>query len=104
LRVKQVTGNTTLLPLALLNTYDNSTGTVDYAAGTLTDFPSGNISLVQIEFEALADTGATSLAFHHGSPRKAEVTFAGDSVLTRAMDGMISIGGSYRVFLPMSAR
>jgi hypothetical protein len=104
LRVKRLMGNTTLLPHTLLNAYDNSTGTVDYAAGTFAHFPTGNLSLMQIEFEAIAATGATSLTFHHGSPRTTEVTFAGGSVLTSAIDGAISIADPYKVFLPSLAR
>jgi hypothetical protein len=77
---------------------------VDYAAGALAHFPAGNLSLVQIEFEAIANTSATPLTFHHGSPRTTEVTFAGSSVLTSAIDGAISIADLYKVFLPVLTR
>lgn len=101
LQVKKMTGNTSVLPQVLLNAYDNSAGTIDYAAGTLANFPAGEINLVQIEFEAIAKTPATPLTFHYGAPRNTEVTFAGGSVLNGDSDGMISVDESYKVFLSL---
>jgi hypothetical protein len=99
LQVKKMTGNTGSLPLVLLNTYDNSAGTIDYAAGALTNFSAGEITLVQVEFEAIAKTPATFLTFHHETSRNTEVTFAGNSVLTGDTYGSIAIDDLYKVFL-----
>jgi hypothetical protein len=104
LRVKKMTGNTTALPHVLLNTYDNSTGRLDYASGTLSNFPAGDIVLVQIEFEALSATNSTSLTFHYGVPRDTEVTFAGGNILTGDVDGTILITDLHKTFLPVMAR
>jgi hypothetical protein len=104
LQVKKVTANLASLPSVLLNTYDNSAGTVDYAAGTFSNFLTGQITLVEIEFEAIATTSATPLTFHLETPRKSEVTFAGNSILTGTVDSVISIGDSYKIFQPLIIR
>jgi hypothetical protein len=90
IRVRQLTPGTAL-PLILLNQDDNTTGTIDYAAGTLSAFPSGTFALVQIQLEALAETAGTSLAFHFGLPRDSDVTFGGVSVLGGTSNGTICV-------------
>jgi hypothetical protein len=104
LRVKKITGNPSLLPEVLLNTYDNTTGTVDYAAGSLSSSLTGDITLVQIEFEAIAKTDATSISFHHGFLRNTEVTFGDGSILKKDTDLTISIADSYKIFQPLMTR
>jgi hypothetical protein len=91
LQVKQVIGNSTDLPLTLLSQYDNTGGTLDYAAGALSNFPSGTFNLVQIHFEAIAQTSDTSLAFHFGNPRNTDATFGGESVLGGTSDGTVIV-------------
>ena len=104
LRVKQMTGNTTLLPNVLMNTYDNSAGTLDYAAGTLLSFPTGSFNLVQIEFEALVETTGTLLEFHFGGLRNTEVTYGGYSILTADQDGSVIIVQGTKSFMPVLMR
>jgi hypothetical protein len=80
------------LPLELLNQFDNSSGTIDFAAGSLVDFPSGAaIELLHIQFKALAASEAMTLAFQFDLPRQSDVTFGGTSLLSTHNDGTIII-------------
>jgi len=105
-RVRKITAGTTF-PQILQNQYDNTAGTVDFAAGTLSNFPSGTFTLVQIQFEALALTPGTTLAFHTNLPRASEATFGGASVLGGTSNGTIVVQavvpptGGNKVYLPL---
>jgi PKD repeat protein/photosystem II stability/assembly factor-like uncharacterized protein len=104
LQVKQITGNTGSLPQVLINAYDNARGTLDYAAGTFSNFPTGEMILLQIEFEAIAKTSATFLTFQHGPNRQSEVTFAGGSVLVGDNGGLIVVNDLHKIFQPLLVR
>jgi len=104
LRVKQVIGNTTLLPMVLQNQYNNSVGSLDYAAGTVANFPSGTFTLVQIQFEALAATPGTAITFHLGAPRNTDVSYGGVSVLTGSVNGSVIISQLQKLFLPLISK
>jgi hypothetical protein len=83
LQVQAIIPNTTYLPITLVNSYDNSIGTIDYAAGTFFNFPSGTFSLAQIRLVVITtppDMG-TALTFATVDPRKTDVTYGGLSVL-----------------------
>ena len=67
-------------------------GSIDYGAGTFSNFPSGNVDVVEIEFTALSETHITTLTFHHVMPRKTAVLFAGFDLLTSDVDGELQIG------------
>jgi len=101
LQVKQVTGNSSLLPLVLQNQYDNTLGSLDYAASTLSDFPCGTFILAQIQFQAIAVTSETGLTFHFGLPRNTDVTNSGVSVLNGRINGSIEILETQKMFLPI---
>jgi hypothetical protein len=80
------------LPLELLNQFDNSNGTIDFAAGSLVDFPSGAaIELLHIQFKALAATESMTLAFQFDPPRESDITFGGSSVLSTHTNGTIIV-------------
>ena len=68
LQVENIIGDG-ILPLQLLNQHDNAACTLDYAAGALSNFPSGTVSLVHIRFRLIAQTASTELIFHTQSPR-----------------------------------
>jgi hypothetical protein len=105
LRVKSITGNTTIFPQILLNTYNNATGTIDYAAGNLDAFPSGNLNLAVIEFEAIWETQSSEITFNYGLPRNTDVTYAGTSILTGDQDGLVQINFiGFKVYLPLLMR
>ncbi len=101
LQVVEMTGNTDALPVPLWSTYDNTLGTLDYAAGAFSDFPSGSFILVEIAFESMAPTPGTPLAFHFELPRMTDVTFGGYSVLTGYMDGEVRCATEHRLHLPV---
>lgn len=82
------------LPTVLTNTYDNTTGKVDFAAGNLNPpHPSGTFTLVTVKFNALAmTTGAgTSISFNSTPPRQSDATFNGASVLASTTPGTVIV-------------
>jgi hypothetical protein len=101
LQVVQMNGNSTAFPLELISQYDNTNGTIDYSAGTLSNFPSGDITVLEIELEALADTAGTSLEFNLTPPRVTDATYGGESVLTDVQDGVVIVGNAYKIALPI---
>lgn len=83
LQVQAIIPDTTYLPITLVNSYDNNVGTIDYAAGTFFNFPSGTFSLAQIRLVVITtppDMG-TALTFATVDPRKTDITYGGLSVL-----------------------
>jgi hypothetical protein len=92
LQIQEIVPNTSQLPLTLQNTYDNNTGEIDYAAGELFNFPSGDFAVAQIRLVATTaiPTGGTILSFHAVTPRQTDVTFSGNSVLDATTSATIS--------------
>ena len=105
LRVEQVNGNTTAFPLVLQNVSSNTLGTLDYAAGTVSAFPSGATTLATIEFVALKAMAVSDLQFMFQAPRLTDVTYGGASILTQHGDGQVTIGpANNTIFLPKVVR
>jgi hypothetical protein len=75
----------------LQNSFDNDAGTIDFAAGSFGSLPSGSITLVEIEFEAIAATSGSDLAFQFDAPRQTDVTSGGASVLEAHINGQVTI-------------
>ncbi|OGN96320.1 MAG: hypothetical protein A2Z71_06475 [Chloroflexi bacterium RBG_13_50_21] len=92
LRVLSLTGNTAAFPMGLQNYFNNTNGTINYARGTTENFPSGNVNLVTIQFEAIGEIETTPLTFHHGNPRDTDITYGLGSVLTGHQDGQLQVG------------
>ena len=90
LRVRKLTAGTAL-PMILQSRFDNSKGTIDFGAGTLSAFPTGKFTLVTIEFEAFATTNSTALAFNFGLPRDTSATLSGIDVLGKTGNAQIVI-------------
>ena len=74
LQVEAITP-TRFLPYVLQNAYDNSAGTIDYAAGALEEIHAGRFNTVTIRFRALSPSEGLTLAVND-----ANVTFGGVSV------------------------
>ncbi len=74
LQVEAVTAGR-FLPYVLQNQYDNSAGTIDFAAGALEEIPAGRFNTVTIRLRALAPAVGVTLAVNN-----ANVTFGGASV------------------------
>jgi hypothetical protein len=99
LKVNSITSGNTF-DLELQNEFDNQTGMIHFAAGTLTPpLPGGeglgvrgeeglglNFDLVVIELEAIGN-GESPLLFQFDAPRTTEVTSGGESVLSEYVDG-----------------
>jgi hypothetical protein len=71
--------------------FDNDAGRIDFAAGTFSDHPSGTFTLLTIEFEAIAPTSVTELAFQFSPPRQTDATSSGTSVLTDHTNGQVGV-------------
>jgi hypothetical protein len=91
--VLQVTGlyDGGTLPNSLLSRYDNSAGTIEYAAGMLSNFPTGTFTLLTIEFEAIAPSAGSSLSLQGGMGLENGATYGGASVLGATNDGLVVV-------------
>lgn len=101
LQVVALKGNTTAFPMALLNDFNNTLGTIDYAAGAVENFPHGRVQLVEIEFRAKSTEGTTAITFNQTGVRKSDVAFAGNSVLANIESASILIGTKLYFFVPL---
>lgn len=86
-----IAGNTLQTPLQ--NQFNNSLGTVDYAAGTFSNFPSGTFTLATLRFQAIAE-GTSSLDFTDTFPRQTIITFAGQNVLSGTTGGSVNVSAA----------
>jgi hypothetical protein len=91
--VIQVTGMTAhnTLPLPLVAPVVNNTlGQIDYAAGTVSNFPTANFDLLTIQFSAVAP-GSTTLRIPQSPvPRRSDITAGTRSIFTQT--GVINLG------------
>jgi hypothetical protein len=78
------------LPVALQSTFNNSNGTLGYAAFTFSAFPTGTFTLCTVRFAAIATSPSSPLTFHGANPRKTDA-FRGVSVLNVATDGSVVV-------------
>lgn len=81
----------TALPNIAQTVFDNATGTLGFAAFTLSSFPTGTFTLCTIHFVALNVPGTADLNFNGSKPRQTDVTFGGNSVLAYALNGSVVI-------------
>jgi len=100
LRVVDASGNETnsiiagsALPITLTNSADNAAGTIDYAAGTFSEAPTGTFVLATIRFKAIAPVNDSLLAFVTTPPRQTDAAFGGVSVLSGTVNGHITVSG-----------
>jgi len=71
---------------------DNAAGHVDYAAGSLENFPAGTFTLAKLQFRALR-SGTTRLVLNGSAPRRSDVTFGGASVAGQRQAATVRIMG-----------
>lgn len=90
LRVRRIIPGSRL-PLVLLNRFDNTLGTLDFAAGTLSGNPKGTFELLKVEFEALGPLAHTSVSFHGNGLRDSDVSLRGRSVLKYANSSDVTV-------------
>jgi len=80
------------LPIILVNGFDNTTGEIDFAAGTFGAFPTLPLTLLEIEFRALHPSLGTPLSFVFEIPaRNTAVTFGGSVILSQTEGTSIEI-------------
>jgi hypothetical protein len=64
---------------------------VDYAAGALSNFPSGTFTLLTVQFQALTTSVGTAITFNSTAPRRSDATFGTGSVLGQTVDGQVVV-------------
>jgi len=92
LNVASITPGSTL-PLVLSNSFNNTTGLVNYSAGILSGFPIGTFTLATIHFQAIALSGGTTINFNFVNPRYSIVTFGGNSILNHVVTSTVTVVG-----------
>ena len=78
------------LPLSLQEQFDNQAGTLDIAAGALSDFPTGTFELAEVCFSVTGDISQSTIAFQFDARRQTDVTFGGASILTSATNATLA--------------
>ena len=89
LQVEQVTPGNTFAVL-VQNQYNNSAGTLDFTAGSFSNFPSGTFTLYQVRMRA-EEAGMAYLTFETEQPRQSDATYGGNSVLTSTSGSTVEI-------------
>ena len=92
------------LPNVLLNSVDNTTGTIDYSAGKLGEpFPCGNFIIATVEFQALEETApSTSVSFSTTFPRETIVDYGGDDITGTITGSMVTVTPDAPIYLDPS--
>lgn len=79
------------LPVPIMNQFDNTTGSLDYSAGTFSGFPSGTFTLATVRFSAVGVGSAALVMFNSTPPRRSDVTFGGVSLLGILLHGTVTV-------------
>ena len=82
------------LPVLIQSQFSNSAGTVDFAAGAFSGFPSGTFDVVQVRLAAAAPSAGMPLVFNLTPPRRTDVTFGAGSILAGAVDGVVIVANN----------
>jgi hypothetical protein len=92
LQVQSITNGSTL-SLVVLSTFNNTLGTVDYAAGTLTPPVTADFTLLTITFQAIdaPPLGSTVISFNTNLPRRTDAFRIGTSILGTLTNATIMI-------------
>ena len=77
--------------MVLENTYNNTLGQVNYTAGTVSNFPSGTITLMTVNFTALSASSGSSITFANSGLRTTDITKGGYSVMQGSVGGIVSV-------------
>ncbi|HHY58403.1 MAG TPA: S8 family serine peptidase [Chloroflexi bacterium] len=84
--------------------FDNQTGRLAFAAGSLNALPTGRFTLARIGFVAVAP-GSSVLAFQRTMPTHSNITANGGSVLAAALNGLVPVASPpATLYLPMMTR
>lgn len=80
-----------VLPVPIQSTFSNTEGTIDYSAGTFSNFPTGTFTVATVTFTAIAASPETPLTFSTSAPRRSDVTFGGTSVRSSTPKGAVTV-------------
>ena len=100
-----IIADTTTFSSVLQNVADNTTGHIDYSAGSLSGSAgSGSFRVAQIRFKAMAGSSAagTPVTFNRSIPRLTDVAWAGSSVFGSATDASAVIISTFTIPLTTS--
>jgi hypothetical protein len=79
------------LPVVLENTFNASTGELNYAAGILTGTrPTGTFTLLTVTLRALQITAGAPISFHMSGARLSDANYLGGSVLHHVENGTVT--------------
>jgi glycosidase len=92
-QVQALTAGATL-PVPIQSQFSNALGTVDFAAGAFSNFPSGTFDVVKVRMSAVATSQGMPLLFNMTLPRRTDATFGVGSVLAGAVDGQIIVANN----------
>lgn len=81
------------LPQEIQNTFDNTAGRIDFAAGTFDAPLATPFDLAVVQLQAVG-AGATTLIFERTPPRATDVTAVGGSVLGNIVEGQLTVEAS----------
>jgi hypothetical protein len=94
----------TTLPSIITNSYNNTSGTINFSAMTSSNFPSGTFTIATLRMRAKAETVSTYIQFNEVAPRLSDVTFGGSSILDSCMTGEVVVDPGVKIFLPFVNR
>jgi hypothetical protein len=91
LQVQSISPVSDKLPQTLQNTYNNTTGEINYAAGAFTNFPNGTFAVAKVRLIGVKGSSGSSILFHNASPRLTNVTFGGTSRLRYVTNAIVVV-------------
>lgn len=83
--------------------FDNTLGTIDYAAGSFSGHPAANFILLTIHFRALAASSGSGFEFSLTFPRQTEVASRGASVIGSTPGGSVVVDDEAPVITRLDA-
>lgn len=92
-QVNSISGSTEL-PQVLTDTFDNTSGQLRFAAGALTEFPTGTFTVATVSLTAVGETEQSALSFATTSERQSDVTYGARSVLGDTQNGAFTVLGT----------
>ncbi len=75
----------------LVNSFDNTLGRIDFAAGDLVTSPSGTFSLATVRFRSIGASPSSAITFSSTQARKSDVAYGGVSVLAQSTDAAVTV-------------
>jgi hypothetical protein len=90
--------------MELINTADNATGLIHYAATMLGGSLTGDITVATIRFKAINPAAGEWVRFRVWPPEETDVTYRGESVLADWPAAAVTVTGRAKVYLPIGMK